>query len=176
MVLVGRIARAHGLRGHVVVTPETDFIQERFAAGATLWTRSAAGDEALAIASSRVQGGRPVIGFEGVDTIEAVERLVGQELRVPQEMLAPLDANTYYQHELVGCVVETLGGDRIGEVAAVQGGAGASLLVVNGARGEILVPLALDICVGVDVQAKRIRVQPPEGLLELNQTVDGRQQ
>lgn len=170
MVLVGRIARAHGLRGHVVVAPETDFVEERFAAGATLWTRSPHGDETLVITSARVQAGRPIIGLEGFDTIDAVERLVGQELRVPEEMLAPLEPNTYYHHELIGCAVETVGGERVGSVTGVQGGAGGSLLVIAGTRGEILVPLARDICVAVDVQAKRIRIAPPEGLLELNET------
>lgn len=169
MVLVGHIARTHGIRGQVMVTPESDFVEQRFAAGATLWTRSPNGDETLVISSMRVQAGRPVIALAGFDTIDAVERLVGQELRVPQEMLAPLEPNTYYHHELIGCAVETVGGEHVGTVTGVQGGAGGSLLVIAGARGEILVPLALDICVGVDVQAKRIRIAPPEGLLDVNE-------
>lgn len=169
MVLVGRIARTHGIRGQVIVAPETDFVEERFSAGSTLVTRSPQGEETLVVTSMRIQNGRPVIGFEGFGDINAVERLLGQELRMPAERLATLEANTYYHHDLIGCVVETTGGERVGEVTGVQGGAAGSLLVVNGARGEVLVPLALDICVDVDVQAKRIRIQPPEGLLELNE-------
>lgn len=169
MVLVGRIARAHGLRGQVLVAPETDFVQERFAPGATVWTRSSSGDETLVITSARLQGGRAVVGFDGFDTIDAVERLVGQELRVPLDRLAPLEPHTYYHHELIGCVVETIGDAQVGTVTAVQGGAAGSLLVVAGARGEILVPLARDICVAVDVEAKRIRIAPPAGLLDLNE-------
>jgi len=64
MVLVGRIARPHGLRGQVIVNPDTDFVEERFVAGATLWTRSSGGEEALVVASMRVQNGRPVVAFE----------------------------------------------------------------------------------------------------------------
>jgi 16S rRNA processing protein RimM len=175
MILVGRIARTHGIRGHVLVAPDTDFAEERFAPGATLFTRSAHGEETLVVASMRMQNGRPLIGFRGFDDIDTVERIVGQELRVPPEALAPLDANTYYHHDLVGCAVETAAGEPVGAVIGVQGGAGGSLLVVNGARGEILVPLARDICIDVDVQAKRIRIQPPEGLLELNEKVRSRQ-
>jgi ribosomal 30S subunit maturation factor RimM len=70
----------------------------------------------------------------------------------------------------VGCAVETTGGDAIGEVAKVEGGAGASRVVINGPRGEILIPLAVDICVDIDVEKKKIRVKAPEGLLELNET------
>ena len=169
MVLVGRIARPHGLKGHVVVNPETDFAEERFAEGATLWTRSVRGDEQLVIQTSRLQGRRPVIGFEGFTSVEDAERLAGLELRVPEELLQPLADGTYYQHQLVGCVVETTTGARVGEVARVDGGAAGSLLAIDGPKGEILIPLAVDICTRVDIDAKRITVNPPDGLLELNE-------
>jgi 16S rRNA processing protein RimM len=169
MALVGRIARPHGLRGQVVINPETDFVEERFAEGATLWTRSAAGEEQLTVASMRVQNGRPVVGFEGMTRIDDVERLAGLELKVPEETLQPLEPGSYYQHHLVGCAVETVAGDVVGHVASVEGGAGATRLVMNGPRGEILIPLAIDICVEIDVVNKRIRIDPPEGLLELNE-------
>lgn len=175
MALVGRIARPHGLRGQVVINPETDFVEERFAQGATLWTRSTAGDEQLTVASMRVQNGRPVVGFEGFTRIEDVERLAGLELKIPEAMLQPLQPGTYYEHQLVGCTVETVAGVVIGEVASVHGGAGATRLVMNGARGEILIPLAANICVDIDVTKKRIRIDPPEGLIELNETKRSRQ-
>ena len=169
MVMVGRVARAHGLRGDVIVNPDTDFVEERFRRGAVVWTRSARGDEPLTIAASRIHGGRPVLTFEGVASIEAAEEMAGQELRVPEEALQPLSQGSYYWHQLVGCAVETVSGTRIGDVARVEGGASGSLLAIDGARGEILIPLAADICVAIDVTAKRITIDPPEGLLELNE-------
>ena len=168
MVLVGRVARPHGIRGHVVVNPETDFTEDRFAPGATFWTRSARGDERLTVSSARLQNGRPVVAFEGFSSIADVERLAGLELRIPEAALQPLDTGAYYQHQLVGCLVETQTGERVGLVTRVDGGAGGSILTVEGALGEILIPFARDICVAVDVDAKRIRIEPPEGLLELN--------
>ena len=78
----------------------------------------------------------------------------------------PLSAGAYYVHDLVGCVVETILGEP---TTRVEGGAGASVLSVEGRGGEVLVPLAADICVEVDIGARRIRINPPEGLLELNQ-------
>jgi len=95
--------------------------------------------------------------------------MAGLELRVPENVLQPLPAGGYYQHQLIGCVVQTAGGDRIGEVARVEGGSAGSLLVVNATGGEILIPLAADICTDVDPGNKRITVVPPEGLLELNE-------
>jgi 16S rRNA processing protein RimM len=169
MALVGRIGRPHGLKGQVVIHPETDFVEERFAPGSTVWTRSAAGEERLTVASMRVQSGRPVIGFEGFERIEDVERLAGLELRVPEETLQSLQPGTFYEYQLVGCTVETTDGVVVGEVAKVEGGAGASRLVMNGPRGEILIPLAFGICVDIDVANRRIRINPPEGLLELNE-------
>ena len=169
MALVGRIARPHGLRGQVVVNPETDFVEERFAPGAHVWTRSPRGEALLTVASMRVQNGRPIVGFEGFERIEDVEGLAGQELRVPDSALQPLEQGTFYEHQLVGCVVETAAGDVVGDVAKVEGGAGATRLAINGPRGEILIPLAMDICVEIDVVNKRIRIEPPDGLLELNE-------
>jgi 16S rRNA processing protein RimM len=169
MVLVGRIARPHGLRGEVIVNPETDFVEDRFAGGATMWARSDQGDEALTIASARIQNGRPVVAFAGFSSIEDVERLAGLELRVPEDTLQALGDGVFYQHQLVGCAVETMAGMRIGEVTRVDGGAGGSLLTVRGARGEVLIPFAQHICVEIDVAARRIRIDPPEGLLELNE-------
>lgn len=169
MVLVGRVARPHGIRGDVIVNPETDFAEERFAPGASLWVKSQHGTERLLIASSKLHGPRPILSFDGVTSMDAAERLAGLELRVPLDLLQPLEPGSYYQHELVECAVETAAGERVGVVQRVDGGIGGTLLVIDGGRrGEILIPFAVDICVELDVAAKRIVIVPPEGLLELN--------
>ena len=170
MAVVGRIVRPHGLRGDVVVHPETDFVQERFRPGASFWTRSARGDEQLTIGTARVQGARPVLRFEGVSSIDQAEGLVGLELRVPEGTLQPLGQGMYYLHQLTGCVVTTTGGAQVGTVAKVDSGIGSSRLVIEGERGEILIPLAAEICIEIDVEAKRIVIAPPDGLLDLNET------
>jgi len=168
-VVVGRIARPHGLRGHVIVNPETDFVDERFRPGASVWVRSDAGERRLTIITARMQGGRPVIAFEGLARLEDVEGMNGFELRIPEEALQALEPGRYYEHQLVGCIVETREGGAVGPVVRVEGGAGGSRLVVEGSRGEVLIPFAVDICVDIDVAAKRIRINPPDGLLELNE-------
>jgi 16S rRNA processing protein RimM len=168
-VLVGRIVRPHGLRGDVAVHPETDFVEERFHPGASFLTRSPRGESQLTVATARVQSGRPVVGFEGVSSIEQAEELVGVELRVPEETLQPLAPGSYYLHQLEGCQVTTGSGEEIGTVAKVEGGIGSSRLVIQGTRGEVLIPLATEICVAIDIEARRITVNPPEGLLELNE-------
>ncbi len=177
MVCVGRIVRSHGIRGQVVVAPETDFVEERYRAGAALFAGPGEGEGRLGvgatrvarlrIGSVRVQNGRPIVGFEGCSTVEDVLPLVGRELRVPEDELMPLEEGRYYHHQLVGCEVETIGGERVGLVAGVEGGAGAGLLRVTGSRGDVLVPL-VGVCVDIDVARRAIRIDPPPGLLELN--------
>jgi 16S rRNA processing protein RimM len=171
MAVVGRIARAHGIRGQVIVNLETDFPDQRFRPGAELFINRAGRIEAITIATVRFQRDRPVIGLRGVDDIDGAQALAGSELRVPRERLAPLPAGTFYHHDLLDCRVETQAGAVIGRVTGVEGTMGGSRLVVTTDRGtEALVPLAVEICTLVDPAGKRIVIDPPAGLLELNET------
>jgi 16S rRNA processing protein RimM len=170
MAVVGRIARAHGNKGQVIVNLETDFPEQRFRVGAELFVQRQAGtSERIVITSVRFQQQRPVIGIAGVETMNDAEALAGLELRVPREVLVTLPPGMYYHHDLVGCRVETTAGAMVGTVGAVEESAGGNHLVVDGARGEILVPLAPAICRAVDIAAKQIVIAPPDGLLELNE-------
>ncbi len=169
MALVGTVARAHGNRGQVIVNPESDFPEKRFRPGAEVFVTRGGAVAPLTITSLRFHRGRPILGLAGVETMTEAEGMAGLELRVPREWLEPLPAGTWFHHDLVGCRVETTGGDVVGEVRAVEGGPGGSRLVVDGARGEVLVPLVTGICVTVDVAGRRIVVDPPDGLLALNE-------
>jgi 16S rRNA processing protein RimM len=168
MAVVGRIARAHGIRGQVIVNLETDFPHERFQAGAEVFVERRGRVEPLVISSVRFQHDRPVIGVEGVDDMNAATALAGLELRVPREQLMPLPEHVYYRHELVGCAVETEDGVAVGTVSSVEGELTGSRLVVATPAGDALVPLVADICRVIDPQARRIVIAPPAGLLELN--------
>ncbi len=168
MALVGRIARAHGIRGQVIVNSETDFPEARFHPGAELFVERRGTVESVTLTTVRFQNGRPVIGIAGVDTMNDAETFAGCELRVPVDRLASLPAGTYYRHDLIGCRVETADGTEVGIVDDVEGTMAGSRLVVSGARGEILIPLAAHICTTVDTVRKRIVIDPPEGLLDLN--------
>ena len=168
MAVVGRIARAHGNRGQVILNLETDFPEARFHPGAELFVMRGAGVEPLTLTSVRFHGERPIIGVAGVESIDAAEALAGLELRVPADQLASLPEGTFYRHDLVGCHVETRLGVAVGVVSEVEGTLGGSRLVVAGAAGEVLIPFAAEICTAIDPAAKRIVVDPPDGLLDLN--------
>jgi 16S rRNA processing protein RimM len=168
MLLVGVVARAQGNKGEVVVNGTTDFPDERFAAGASLWCRRVgSAPEEIRVRAFRMHLGRPVLALEGVAGIGEAEAFAGAELRVPMAAQQPLPAHVYYVHELVGCAVWTTGGEHVGEVAAVEGDGEATRLVVRAEAGDVLLPFVQAYCT-VDVAGRRIEIAPPEGLLDLN--------
>ncbi len=169
MAVVGVIARPHGIRGQVIVNPATDFPEARFAAGSTLFVIKEGRVQPVTVTTSRMHQGRPVIGLEGVSDMDAARELAGLEFRIPVESLAALPEGSYYHHDLIGCVVETLDGTTIGTVSSVEGDMGNTRLVVQRDSGELLIPLASDICTAIEPSAKRIVIAPPDGLLELNE-------
>jgi 16S rRNA processing protein RimM len=108
-----------------------------------------------------------IFKFRGVDTISEAEKLIGAEVRIPFAERAPLDPGEYYESDLIGCeVVERGTGESLGRVAALQDGGGAGLLEV----GNLLIPFSKAICVEIDPAAKRITVELPEGLKDLNRS------
>ena len=168
MVTVGRIARAHSNRGRVIVDPDTDSVDKRFRPGNELHVRRGGRLVTLLIRDVRFHRHRPILGIEGVESMNDAEALAGAELRIPQETLEPLPAGSYYHHELIGCRVETVTGAVVGTVQAVEGDTGVHRLIVDDGAGEQQVPLVASICVEVDPAAQLITIDPPEGLLGLN--------
>ena len=173
MVIVGRIARPHGIRGEVVVDPSTDFPEDRFAEGATVFAERGGAASPMIVAASRIQAGRPVVRFEGTATMDEAETLRGLELRVPESALGALPENVWYHHQLLGSTVRTKDGKDVGTVTAISGPTERSILVIDGPEGEALVPLVDAFCT-VDVAARVIEIDPPDGLLEANRSTDWR--
>lgn len=167
LLLVGRVARAHGNKGQVIVNPETDFPEDRFAAGKELIVELAGRESRLRIATVRFHQGRPVIGFAGVETMNDAEALSGADLKVPASEVGPLPERTYYRHDLVGCEVRDERGVTIGNVTRVDGPLERSHLVIDSGRGEVMLPLVEEFWVSIDVAARVIVVRPPAGLLDL---------
>jgi 16S rRNA processing protein RimM len=168
LLLVGRVARAHGNRGQVIVNPETDFAEERFRAGRTLLVGPESGAQPRTIRDVRFHQGRPIVALDGIETMNDAEALAGAELWIAEEEAGALPANTFYRHDLVGCEVVDAGGMPVGTVASVEGTLERSYLIVRGRRGDVMIPMTAEI-VAVDITAKRITINPPEGLLELNE-------
>ena len=171
-VTLARILRPRGLRGEVAAEILTDF-PERLPKLREVWLADGRG----APRRVRVQrcwlspsrGGHAVFHFADIDSPEAAESLRGLEVQVPIEQRARLAAGSYFVSDLVGCEVwETGASSALGSVRDVEFPGGAPLLSVDTREGEVLVPLAAEFCVHIDVKAKRIDVALPEGLRDLN--------
>src|SRR6516225_1477931 len=155
LLLVGRVARTHGNKGQVIVNPETDCAQDRFAVGNEVVVEQHGRSLARRITAVRFQDERPIVALDGVETMDDAEALAGAELKMPASALGPLPANTFYRHDLVGCEVKGSAGEVLGRVTGVQGPLEHSLLIVATGRGEMMVPMAVGIVVHVDPAAKR---------------------
>ena len=173
-VTLARIVRPHGRRGEVAAEILTDF-PERLTSLREAYLWSGEGEpRRVAIRScwlSRSRGGQAIFHFDGCESIADAERLRGYEVQVPLAERLPLPPGRYYVTDLIGCEVRERDGTRLGSVRDVEMlGEGTPLLVVETPRGELLVPLAEEICTRIDVAARRIEVVLPEGLRELNQS------
>ena len=175
LVAVARVVKTRGLRGEVVADLLTDF-PERFDGLERLIAvmPASAARRVLELEGHWFQGDRIVLKFAGYDTVEAAGELVGCELTVPEDECVELAEDEFYDWQLADCRVETIDGEEVGRVREVlHTGGSAPVLMVYGGRGdaggerEHLIPLAADICVEIDTRRKLIRVDAPEGLLEL---------
>ena len=168
LILVAHIVKTRGLRGEVVADLLTDF-PDRFENLKSLIGLSP--DESrrsLEIEEQWFHGNRLVLKFAGFDSIDEAKELVGYELAVPAEDRVALPQDSFYEWELIGCRVETIGAGHIGEVSEVMRTGGVEILkVIDHTGRDRLIPMASDIVVAIDIGKKLIRVDPPEGLLEL---------
>lgn len=175
-VTVARILRPHGRRGEVAAEILTDF-PERLTRlkSAELWNEKTGTAKRASIRKcwlSHSRGGQAIFHFENSDSISDAEKLVGLEVQIPLAERVALPDASYYVTDLIGCEVFEKSGALVGLVSDVQftgeDAARNPILVVDSARGELLIPLAQEICERVDVQAHRIEVVLPEGLRDLN--------
>ncbi|MBV9831004.1 MAG: ribosome maturation factor RimM [Marmoricola sp.] len=166
-VVVGRIGRAHGIRGDVLVEPRTDEPERRFAAGAVLGTQGGRGTwTALTVVGARSHQGRLVVRFEEIADRTTAESARGTELTAGVATdERPEDPEEFYDHQLLGLRVETVDGSVAGELLRVEHHAAQDLLVIGTARGEVLFPFVRPLVPEVDLSGGRIVVDDVPGLL-----------
>jgi len=166
-LVVGRIARAHGVAGEVSVDVRTDAPDVRFATGAVLQTDPAESGP-LTVRRARAHSGRLLVSFEEVADRTAAEALRGTLLVADSATSPPGDTDEWWDHDLADLAVHTVDGAVLGKVVDVLHVPGADVLVVRRPdESELLVPFVRTIVPEVDLTARRIVVDPPEGLLDL---------
>ncbi|MFI9009522.1 ribosome maturation factor RimM [Actinosynnema sp. NPDC053489] len=168
-VVVGRVAKVHGISGELAVDVRTDSPEARFATGSVLSAKLRDGTSRnLTVAAARNHSGRLLVRFEEVLTRDVAETLRGTLLLGSTEDLPPTDdPDEFYDHELEGLTAELADGTVVGTVLEVVHGPGGDLLVVaREGRDEVLVPFVREIVPTVDVPGRRVVLDPPEGLLD----------
>lgn len=164
-VTVGRIGRAHGIKGEVGIELRTDEPGRRFLPGVTLQL----GDRGATITLSTVRWhrGRLVVTFDGYPDRTAVEGLNGQwlSLKVPEAEL-PSEPDEYFDRQLVGLSVEDHLGVSVGRVAEVLHMPAQDMLRVETDAGERLIPFVQALVPSVDLEAGSVRLADLPGLLE----------
>jgi 16S rRNA processing protein RimM len=161
LLLAGHIGRPHGIHGEVHVVRISDD-SSRFQPGAELIH---ANGRRLTVESSRAHGDRMLVRFAGIETRSEAEGLRG-ELYVSPSQLRDLGEDEFWPHDLAGCEVVLASGESVGSVDRVEPGAAQDLLVVKTPGGPRLIPAVKAIVVEVDVAARRVTIDPPEGLLD----------
>jgi 16S rRNA processing protein RimM len=172
-LVVGRVVRAHGVSGELVVEVRTDDPDSRFVVGATLTgkpPKSATGRE-YTIESVREHSGRLLVRLTGIGDRDTADAMRGVVFVVDSADLPPIDdPDEFYDHQLEGLRVRTVDGQDVGTVAEVLHTPGGELLAVrrDEGAGEMLVPFVSAIVPSVSLADKVIEIDPPEGLLEID--------
>jgi 16S rRNA processing protein RimM len=167
-ITLARIVKTQGRHGELATELHSD-VPDRLRAGMKLSVLAEDGSRReLKIEDAWPHKEFVVLKFEGVDSISDAEPLVRSELQVPRSERAPLEPGAVFVSDLVGCAL--FDHDReVGVVSDVRFGAGeAPLLVVGAGKSELEVPFAQEFLVRVDLESKRIEMNLPEGLLEVN--------
>lgn len=171
-VTLARLVRPRGLKGEVFADLLTDF-PERFAERRRLFLRASAqsAPRESTLETYWLHKGRLVLKFAGVDSIEAAEPLRGHEVVIPRSERAPLEEDAVYIGDLAGCVFyDHTSGTVVGEILDVdRESSNTPLIVVQPAEGgELLIPFAKAYLPRIDLEARRMEMTLPEGLLGLN--------
>ena len=168
LVTIGEITGVHGIQGNLKVRSYAQSMSLfRREEGITLLSPEGGAQQAT-VHWLKPHGRGLLMALKGLDNRTGAQRLVGMRICIPRRCLPKLEADTYYWTDLVGCEVHTREKAFLGKVDAIIATGGNDVLVVrdrrNGARQEVLIPTLADIVVGIDLAAKRLTVELPEGL------------
>jgi 16S rRNA processing protein RimM len=168
---VGRVLKAHGITGEVVVEVRTDDPELRFAPGATLRAKGPDDHQrSYLVEAVREHGTRLLLRLAGVADRDSAETLRGAVFVIDSADLPPIaEPDTYYDHQLEGLRVRTAAGEELGTVTEVLHTAAGELLAVRRRCGrELLVPFVAAIVTSVSLDGQAVEIDPPDGLLDLS--------
>lgn len=167
MFNVGKIINTHGIHGEVKVLRITDF-PERFAKGKTLYlVKDNEQPIKLTIDGHRVHKGFDLLRFLDYTDINEVEQFKGAYLKVTEDQLTDLTEGEFYYHQIIGCTVCTSDGEVLGQIKEILSPGANDVWVMKRKQGkDVMIPYIDEIVRDIDVDAKKIVIEPMEGLLD----------
>ena len=173
LTIVGRVRRAHGIHGELVVEPLTDAPDAVFAPGRRVFEGTREGDPApdareLIVEESRpFKGGGWIVAFHGIVDRNEAERWRERYVLAPKNELEPIGEDEVYLHDLFGLdVVLAASMETVGQVADVYELPQGIVLDVKRANGTVMIPFSSQVVTDVDLAERRILIDPPVGLIE----------
>lgn len=165
---VGKIVNTQGIKGEVRVVSETDFPEERYASGKTLYMSPIKGNhyEPLIVTSHRHHKQFDILTFVGFNSINEAESLKGRQLFISEKQLSDLDEHSFYHHEIVGCEVYSDNGDHFGQIKEVLSPGANDVWVVKTKGKDLLLPYIEDVVKNVDIANKKVTVHLIAGLVD----------
>jgi 16S rRNA processing protein RimM len=163
-IAIGRITRAHGVHGELVVEVLTDF-PERFDSIELVYLGDVNKAETRRVKATRWHKDRVLLTLEGCQDRTSAEQLRGLLIQIPIEEAMPLPEDEYYPHQLVGLDVVTVEGEELGRISDVIFTNANEIYVVTGPHGQILLPAIADVIKQVDLAEGHLLVEIMEGLL-----------
>lgn len=165
---VGKIVNTHGIKGEVKIIKITDF-DDRFDVGNKLYFlgKNEKKPIQLTVASHRMHKQFDLVQFESYNTIEVAEKLKEGMLMIREEQRGTLDEGDFYYHEIIGCTVYTNENEELGNIKEILApGANDVWVVTRPNQKDLLIPYISDVVKEVDIEEKKIIIEPMEGLLD----------
>ena len=173
LTIVGRVRRAHGIQGELVIEPLTNVPDAVFAPGRRVFAGTVDGDPApdgreLIVEESRpFKGGGWIVGFEGIADRNEAERWRERYVLAPKHELTPAAEHEVYLHDLFGLSVVRAGSlEPVGDVTDVYELPQGVMLDVRRPNGSVLIPFRPEVVTQVDLAGRRLFIEPPDGLIE----------
>lgn len=164
---IAALARAWGVRGELIAIPFSDH-PERYQSLGRVFLFGSGPAAPFEVESARNVPGSVIFKFKGIDSMDDAEPWRGAEVRIPREERLALEAGEFFIGDLIGCeVVERGTGEPVGQVTGWEDGGASGLLQVG---KDLLIPFVRSICVSIEPERRRIEVELPEGLKDVNRS------
>ncbi|WP_214783800.1 ribosome maturation factor RimM [Exiguobacterium sp. s183] len=163
---VGKIANTHGLKGEVKILAATDFPEERFKKGNTLFLDVDGRKQEMTITTYRPHKQFHLVTFKGFENINLIEKYKGLKLYVHAEHVHNLSENEYYYHEIIGCEA-IVDGESIGVIDDIfETGANDVWVIKRPGKSDALIPYIESVVKEIDVEEKRVVITPIPGMID----------